>query len=70
MDRMGQQIFARSGVAGDKQRCRQIRQLARLIDHMTHFRTHRHNLTKGAHILARQVLQLTSHSHRGAQHDN
>lgn len=47
---MRQQIFPRTGIPGNQQRRRKICQLARTVDHMTHFRAHRNNLAECADV--------------------
>ncbi len=65
-----QQIFSGTGIAGNQQRRGQAGKLARLVNHMTHFRADGNNLAERADILAGEVLQLATHAQRRAQHDH
>ncbi len=62
MHSVRQQIFPGTGIAGNQQRCGQACELARLVNHMAHFRADGNNLAEGTDILTGEVLQLTAHA--------
>ncbi len=65
-----QHIFTGAGVANNQQRRIVHRQLARLVDHLTHFRRHRHDVLEFGVICDAEVLQLPPHARGGFQGDH
>ncbi|VTT28806.1 Uncharacterised protein [Klebsiella pneumoniae] len=62
-----QHILSGAGIADDQQRRIEHRQLARLVDNLTHFTADGDNMLEFAVIIDRQVLQLLAHTRGGFQ---
>ena len=62
MHSVSQQIFPGTGITSNQQRRGQAGELARLVNHMTHFRADGNNLAECTDILAGEVLQLAAHT--------
>ena len=62
MHRVSQQVFPGAGIPGNQQRRGQACKLARLVNHMAHFRADGNNLAERANVLTGNVLQLATHA--------